>query len=38
MFVAKEKSYTEIVQPVIMHFSRRCQADVTWPEVTVALK
>lgn len=29
MFMAKEKSGTEIVLPVIMPFSSRCQADVS---------
>lgn len=38
MFMASEKSGTEMVQLVIMPFSRRCQADVTWPVETRALK
>ncbi|XP_029985493.1 glutamyl aminopeptidase [Sphaeramia orbicularis] len=38
MFIAREKSGTEIVQPVIIPFSRRCQADVNDPEVTLSWK
>ncbi|KAM9810595.1 complement component C7 [Neosynchiropus ocellatus] len=34
--VAQEKSDREIVQPVIMPFSRQCQADAAWPEETLA--
>lgn len=36
MFMASDKSDTKIVQPVIMPFSRQCQADVNCPEQTQA--
>ncbi len=38
MFMARTKSDTEIVQPVMMPFSSRCQADVTVPDETLNLK
>lgn len=37
MFMAREKSGTEM-QPVIIPFSRRCQADVVDPDVTLNQK
>ncbi len=38
MFMARAKSGTEIVQPVMMPFSSRCQADVAVPDETLNLK
>lgn len=38
MFMAREKSGTEIVQPVMIPFSRHCQADVDDPDVTLSWK
>ncbi len=38
MLKARVKSGTEIVQPVMMPFSSRCQADVAVPDETRNLK
>ena len=38
MFMARAKRLTEMVHPIIIPFSSRCQSDVTLPEVTLSLK
>ena len=38
MFMARANRDTEIVQPVMMPFSRRCQSDVEVPEDTLRLR
>lgn len=38
IFMARANRITEIVQPVMIPFSSRCQSDVTLPDVTLSLK